>query len=70
MGIKVEGHTHLERDEHSSAVVNTDYNGYVLQREEENFSNQSDEINSLKEEMSELKNLMKEIIEKTFANSR
>lgn len=64
--LKVEGHTTLVRDEHSSAIVNTDYNGYVLaKRRRELFQNQSDEINSLREEMSELKTLMREIIEKT-----
>ena len=30
MGIKVEGHTHLERDESSHAIINTDIEQYRL----------------------------------------
>jgi len=64
--IKVEGHTSLIRDEHSSAIVNTDINAYRLaKKRRELFKNQTEEINSLREEMSELKNLMKELLEKT-----
>ena len=49
MGIKVEGHSHLVRDEESHAIINTDVEQYRLtMRRREMLRTQRDEINSLK----------------------
>ena len=55
MGIKVEGHTHLIRDEESHAIINTDVEQYRLtMRRRQIMRTQRDEINSLKEDMEEI----------------
>ena len=65
MGIKVEGHTHLIRDEESHAIINTDVEQYRLtMRRRQMLRTQRDEINSLKNDMSEIKLLLKELINK------
>lgn len=66
MGIKVEGHTHLERDESSHAIINTDIEQYRLtMRRREVYRAQKEDINNLKNEIGEIKGLLKELIEKT-----
>ena len=63
MGIKVEGHTHLIRDEESHAIINTDVEQYRLtMRRRQILRNQKEEINSLRQEVSEIKGLLKELI--------
>ena len=65
MGIKVEGHTHLIRDEESHAIVNTDVEAFKLtMRRREVMRTQRNEINSLKDEMSEIKKLLTNVLEK------
>ena len=65
MGIKVEGHTHLVRDEESHAIINTDVEQYRLtMKRRQMLRTQRDEINSLKNDMSEIKSLLKELINK------
>lgn len=65
MGIKVEGHTNLVRDEESHAIINTDVEQYRLtMRRRQVLRTQRDEINSLKNDMSEIKLLLKELINK------
>ena len=65
MGIKVAGHTHLIRDEESHAIINTDVEQYRLtMRRRQMLRTQRDEINSLKNDMSEIKSLLKELINK------
>ena len=65
MSIKVEGHTHLVRDEESHAIINTDVEQYRLtMRRRQMLRTQRDEINSLKNDMSEIKSLLKELINK------
>ena len=65
MGIKVEGHTHLIRDEESHAIINTDVENYRLtMKRRQILRTQRDEINSLKNDMSEIKSLLKELINK------
>jgi hypothetical protein len=59
--IKVEGHENLYRDSLTGAIVNTD------KPAQQNFSRQFnsaiDDINSLKDEISEIKSLLKNIVE-------
>ena len=63
MGIKVEGHSHLVRDEESHAIINTDVEQYRLtMRRRQIMRTQRDEINSLKEDMEEIKSLLKGLV--------
>ena len=63
--IRVEGYSSLARDEESSAIVNTDMNAYQLaKRRKERMKAQTNEINNLKEEVSEIKHLLQNIVEK------
>jgi hypothetical protein len=56
---KVEGHSTLLRDEGSSAIVNTDMNSYELHKKrKESFLTQKNEINTLKDEVGEIKELL------------
>ena len=65
MGIKVEGHANLVRDEESHAIINTDVEQYRLtMRRRQMLRTQRDEINSLKNYMGEIKTLLKELINK------
>ena len=62
---KVEGHSELIRDELSHAIINTDVEQYRLTiRRREMMKSQRNEINTLKQEVTEIKGLLKDIIEK------
>ena len=69
---KVEHHPELARDEYSKAVTNIDndaYTKYMLgatARKERNTTLQSntEEINNLKEDMSEIKDMLRQLISK------
>ena len=66
---KVKGHTHLVRDLKSQAIINTDSVAYARYMTRKAKQNRKDdemrevvrEVNSLKGEMREIKNLLKEI---------
>ena len=66
---KVKGHTHLVRDLKSQAIINTDSNAYARymarkvkqSRKDDEMREVVREVNSLKGEMREIKNLLKEI---------
>ena len=70
--LKVEGYTSLVRDVRSNAIVNTNQSEYkmymarVKAREEQGdkIRNAVKEINSLKTELREIKNLLKEVVKK------
>ena len=63
--IQVEGHSNLLRDEGSTAIVNSDRNSYELHKKRrESFVNQKNEINTLKNEVGEIKELLHTLIEK------
>jgi predicted transcriptional regulator len=58
--LKVQGHENLYRDALTGAIVNTDKpapKNFTKQ-----FTNALDDINTLKEELSEIKQLLREII--------
>ena len=62
---KVEGHVDLVRDETSSAIINTNVEQYrLVMKRREVMKAQRSEINTLKEEVTEIKFLLKEMIEK------
>ena len=63
--VKVEGHSDLVRDEMSHAIINTDIEQYrLIVRRRELMKSQKNEINTLKQEVTEIKDLLKDIIEK------
>ena len=62
---KVEGHADLIRDETSSAIINTNVEQYrLVMKRREVMKAQRSEINTLKQEVTEIKDLLKDIIEK------
>ena len=62
---KVEGHIDLVRDESSSAIINTNVEQYgLVMKRREVMKAQRSEINTLKQEVTEIKGLLKDIIEK------
>lgn len=68
--IKVEGHEGLVRDASTGAIINTsrsDYQTYILARNramqrENEISRQAEEINNLKQDVSEIKDLLLQIL--------
>ena len=63
--IPVEGHKDLYRDEKSGAVINTDTNGYAQYKKMKSAKiSQKEEIDKMKEDIKEIKNLLRLIAEK------
>ena len=63
--IPVEGHKHLYRDEKSGAIINTDSHGYSQYKKSKNIKlSQKEEIDSMKRDIEEIKNLLRLIVEK------
>ena len=69
---KVEGHPELERDEYSKGITNIDNDAYkkymqsAVVRKERNtiLENNTEEINNLKEDVSEIKDMLRQLINK------
>tara|TARA_B100001093_G_C26670759_1_gene946071 strand:+ start:301 stop:510 length:210 start_codon:yes stop_codon:yes gene_type:complete len=60
--IKVEGHTHLYRDEKSGAIINCDsmgYNQYVNSLRQKEL--QKNELDKIKDDINEIKSLLKKL---------
>ena len=76
MTLRVDGHPELERDEYSKGITNVDdiaYNKYInaaLARKQRNSSLEENtkEINNLKEDMSEVKDMLRQLISKQNGN--
>jgi hypothetical protein len=72
MKIKVEGHDSLARDIRSNAIINTSKNEYQIymnrirnrEQQSDEIRNTIKEINLLKQELFEIKNLLKEVVKK------
>ena len=63
--IPVEGHKNLYRDENSGAIINTDSHGYSQYKKSRNIKlTQKEEIDSMKKDIEEIKNLLRLIAEK------
>jgi hypothetical protein len=63
--IQVSGELNLYRDENSTAIINTDKNAYQSYMEARNRKLQElNEIQSLKNDVEELKSLMHQILQK------
>ena len=69
---KVESHPELRRDEYSKGVTNIDNDAYskymhgAIVRKERNTTlmSNTEEINNLKEDMSEIKDMLRQLISK------
>jgi hypothetical protein len=63
--VKVEGHSHLVRDESSHGIVNTDIENFKLtMKRRELMKTTREEINTLKGDMEEIKSLLTKLIER------
>ena len=63
--VKVEGHSHLVRDDSSHGIVNTDIEQYKLtMKRRELMKTTREEINTLKGDMEEIKSLLTKLIER------
>ena len=70
--VKVKGHTNLQRDLNTNAVINTNASDYSLymkriktrQKDNDKLKNAVREINNLKNELLEIKQMIKEIVKK------
>ena len=68
--IKVEGHTHLIRDVNSNAIINTNKSEYQLymqrvkvrEKQSDQLRGAVKEINNLKKDIREIKELIREIV--------
>ena len=62
--IKVEGHSHLYRDETTGAIINCDDSGYEQYVKSLNYrKNQKEELDNMKKELDEIKSLLKILVE-------
>jgi hypothetical protein len=59
---KVMGHDALVRDENTGAIINLDDSSIESRRKSKYLSSAIDDINMLKNELSEIKKLLREII--------
>ena len=63
--IPVEVQKHLYRDEKSGAIVNTDSHGFSQYKKSKKLKlTQKEEIDSMKKDIEEIKNLLRSIAEK------
>ena len=63
--IPVEGHKHLYRDKKSGAIINTDSHGFSQYKKSKKLKlTQKQEIDSMKKDIEEIKNLLRLIVEK------
>ena len=70
--LKVEGHQHLVRDTRTNAIVNKNKNAYIsyrktaeaAQRQRDEIRTATREINTLKCEMHEIKDMLKTLLDR------
>ena len=60
--IKIKGHDGLVRDKNTGAIINLDDSAIVARRKSKQLSSALDDINMLKNEVSEIKSLLRELI--------
>ena len=73
---KVDSHPELERDEYSKGITNIDNDAYskymqgATARKERNITlrNNTEEINNLKEDVSEIQDMLRQLISKQNGN--
>ena len=62
---KIKGKDHLIKDEYTQAVINTDKDAYAMYKKRKVIMQvKNGEIEQLKSEMSELKTMMTQVLEK------
>ena len=62
---KIEGHSDLMRDDSNSAIINNDRTGFLQARRAKQLrQTQKNEINSLKDDINEMKEMLLQINEK------
>ena len=61
--LKVEGHDGLVRDQTTGAILNLDDSAIEARRKSKHLSSALDDINMLKNEVSEIKSLLRELIQ-------
>jgi hypothetical protein len=59
---KVEGHDGLVRDQNTGAIINLDDSAIESRRKSKHLSSALEDINMLKNEISEIKSLLRELI--------
>ena len=60
--IKVSGHDGLVRDQNTCAIINLDDYAIEARRKSKHLGSALDDINMLKNEISEIKSLLKELV--------
>ena len=60
--IKVSGHDGLVRDQNTGAIINLDDSAIEARRKSKRLGSALDDINMLKNEISEIKSLLKELV--------
>ncbi len=68
--VQVKGHSNLFRDKSSNAILNTDMNAYqnymeskrIKEEETKRITNIEDDLNSLKGDIDEIKNLLRSLV--------
>jgi|TARA_B100001142_G_scaffold6565_1_gene6662 hypothetical protein len=60
--IKVEGHDGLVRDKTTGAILNNDVSAIEARRKVKHLNSALDDINMMKDEISEIKSLLRELV--------
>ena len=68
--LKVEGHDGLVRDQKTGAILNLDDSAIEARRKSKHLGSALDDINMLKNEVSELKSLIRELIQNPSSKCR
>ena len=68
--LKVEGHDGLVRDQKTGAILNLDDSAIEARRKSKHLGYALDDINMLKNEVSEIKSLLRELIQNASNTSR
>ena len=68
--LKVEGHDCLVRDQKTGAILNLDDSAIEARRKSKHLGSALDDINMLKNEVSEIKSLLRELIQNASNTSR
>jgi hypothetical protein len=68
--IKVSGHNGLVRDQNTGAIINLDESAIEARRKSKSLTSALEDINMLKNEVSEIKSLLRELIENASNHRR
>ena len=68
--IKVSGHDGLVRDENTGAIINVDNSAIEARRKSKQLNSALQDINMLKDEVSEIKSLLRELVKNASNTSR